>query len=184
MGPLLAWPALIALWIAAYFFERAPVPMAGRYELLVCTVQCEYARQPDIVARGEVLFLNRKIVPESLPPKARDNFYGRSLFMISRRQPNACFAVQTLKEETTFIGIFKAGFTGWSQDGNLVETDLYRSPDARAQVLMRGDEAVLRGRSYEQGDEVLGSPFVLARRRGPADLQDCIRIVERDSDVE
>jgi hypothetical protein len=171
------WLLVLAVSTTNWSPEQTPVSgVSGTYELLVCRTKCDEAGKADLLVRGVLVLFESDLGQEALPRGVQARLKDWSTFILHDQKPNACFALQSLKQKGTYIGIIPAGLTRWTHEGHALRVPLYRSPDSGAEVLLTLDRGILTGRSHEYGllgDEGIVA-FVEARWRGPPTPTPCI----------
>jgi len=93
--------------------------------------------------------------------------------------PNGCFVVTTIVKNQTYAGIIELGLTSWSMPADLLQFDMYTSPDAWHGVNVKLTALGFEGSGGSGGagaaEPHLGPDVVKGRRTGVANLGECVR---------
>ena len=167
---------LIAV-LAATSVPNAPNPgdPVGAYELMICAGPCSFAAPTNVIVQGVLV-----LVPGTFTASERqvlDAHNARSVYY-TYEEPNACFALHSLREGVTYAGIIPLGISTWSRSGNEVWTRLYASADAWYDMTVQLTGETFSGQGVSSGvgaAEVHGKPdVVLGRRIGGAFAEACV----------
>jgi hypothetical protein len=152
-------------------FAQQP-DIAGAYEAILCTGDCNFDKKDNVVVRGHFVFFNQPIDKGTLN-REWANF--ESQFDVN---PTACFSLERLKGSSqTFAGIIRNGTFSWrkSKDPGAIEFSIFGSADGSCKITGKSTGKFFRGKATTQHmGETLSNYSVTARRIGKPDVKFCV----------
>jgi hypothetical protein len=145
------------LFIAFAFFKlngAYPQQLAGAYEAILCTGDCNFDKSDNVVVKGYFVFFDRPIDKETLN-RQWANFEAR--FDVN---PTACFSLERLKGSSkTFAGIIRNGAFSWrkKKDPDVIEFSIFGSADGSCTITGQSSGQWFRGKTtHKKG----GGPLI------------------------
>jgi hypothetical protein len=159
---------------------RDRAPLAGTYEIGICTQPCEWEETAKRTVSGTLVLFERDLTPAELDTPEGEYLLDESMFILGRQAPNACFVVTEPTEfDDSLAGLIPVGLTRWSLNVGIVSVVFYESPDAsqRASGEMRGLKINAGKRQAKRLAAITTKydEYLVGRRIGDASLDTCIQ---------
>jgi hypothetical protein len=159
---------------------RDRAPLAGTYEIAVCTEPCKWEEAGKRTMSGTLVLFARDLTPSDLNGPEAEYLYEESYYLLSSAAPTACFVVQELNlEDESPTGSIPVGLTRWLLDEGIVSVLFWRSvhgsQSASGEMKGRYIKAGKREAKRIAAIRTKYHEFLVGRRTGEPSLDTCIQ---------
>jgi hypothetical protein len=146
--------------------------VAGTYEIIICKRACSFSDRENVIATAALVLFDHVMTLEEWSRIDPNYNYDT-------RDSNACYTVSRKDGAQTYAGVSKKGISPWVLNGDTIEFNLFRSPDAgySVEVNQTGNLLAGTGKSWGAGmgapPKEYGPDIIVARRLGPPNISAC-----------